>query len=244
MRDHTTRRGAAWTALGCGLLLCAAQTGCRELGSPGWSNPFASKPSKALTEPLETVRTSQNPAERVQALGVLRTTAAQKGPDEQAQIVAELRLMLQRERNPFLRADAVRTLAGCNVPQTEDALQAASLDSSSSVRMACCGVLGERRNGPALDLLARMATDDADTDVRLEAVKALGRFEGGQAVPILAQALDSDNPAMQYRAMQSLGTATKQDLGSDVEAWKAFAQGRPATPRQTSIAERLSRPWF
>lgn len=244
MPEHSTRRGS-WTAACCLSALVAAHAGCSQFETPDFSNPFAKKPpTVAQTDPLNTLRSSQNPAERVEALSVLRTSMATRGPDEQAQLVADVQLLLQRERDPFLRAEAMRSVSGCNVPQVEDLFQQCTLDAHPAVRVACCRTLAERRNGPALAVLSRLAVEDADIDVRLEALKGLAKFEGNQATPALAAALDDSNPAVQYRAMQSLSAATKQELGSDVQVWKDFLAGKPAAPKNTSFAERFTKPWF
>lgn len=244
MPEHSTRRGS-WTAACCLAALLAGQAGCSQFGKPGFSNPFARKaPSAAQTDPLNTLRTSQNPAERVEALSVLRKSMATRGQDEQAQLVADVQLLLQRERDPFLRADAMRSVSGCTVPQVEDLFQQCTLDAHPAVRVACCQTLAERRNGPALAVLSRLAVEDADIDVRLEALKGLAKFEGSQAAPALAAALDDSNPAVQYRAMQSLSATTKQDLGNDVQVWKDHLAGKPVSPKSSSFAERLTKPWF
>jgi HEAT repeat protein len=75
-------------------------------------------------------------------------------------------------------------------------------------------------------------------DVRLAAARALGETRSPAAVPALGEALSDTNPAMQYRAVQSLKMTTGQDLGDKVDRWQRYVKGEPTGP-PPSLAERL-----
>src|SRR5439155_15505188 len=123
-----------------------------------------------------------------------------------------------------LRAEMLRTLAAVPAAAAEPILKAGLKDSDPDVRIASCHAWGQRRTPEAVQLLSDMLTGDSNLDVRLAAARALGQTHDEQAVAALGQALDDSNPAMQYRAVQSLKAVTKRDFGNDVEAWRQYCK--------------------
>ena len=56
----------------------------------------------------------------------------------------------------------------------------------------------------------------------------------------LGAALEDRDPAMQYRAVQSLQAVTGQNFGNDVERWQQYVRGEvPKSREPTSLAERF-----
>jgi HEAT repeat protein len=88
--------------------------------------------------------------------------------------------------------------------------------------------------------LSELLKSDVDTDVRLAAARALGQTHDQAAVAALGAALEDRDPAMQYRAVQSLQELTGKNLGNNVERWQQYVRGEaPKTQEPTSLAERF-----
>jgi hypothetical protein len=162
------------------------------------------------------------PAERVAKLQEISQNAP--GMDDQAKVqrVAELATELPNEADPLVREQIVRTLAALSMPQSISALRMALSDSAPTVRVAACRALGQIPAPEAQAALLEALNSDTDIDVRL------------------AVALDDRDPALQYRAMQTLSEVTGQSLGNSVAAWRQYVQGGNVTPGEpASVAQRL-----
>ena len=141
------------------------------------------------------------------------------------------------------RVDAVRALAALSTNSASATLFAATTDRDAQVRVAACQGLATRQDPNAIPALQHVLGSDTDIDVRLAATRALGVFQDRAAIGALAIALDDPDPALQYRAMQSLKTASGQNYGTDLVAWRQFVRGENPTVKGTSLAERF-RNWF
>lgn len=170
----------------------------------------------------------------------LQTTAKRFSPAEQEQIAGDLEMQIAREQDPFIRAELVRTIGAFSSSRTDEVLLAQLTDASAVVRTAACQAMSNRGTDAAREGLARAVRDDSDLDVRLEATKGLGNYSGPEAAAALGLALDDNNPAIQFRAMQALKQSTKQSYGNDVDAWKGYLAGNPVPPKTPTIAERIT----
>jgi HEAT repeat protein len=113
-------------------------------------------------------------------------------------------------------------------------------DSAPTVRVAACRALGQIPAPEAQAALLEALNSDTDIDVRLAAADALKNFPNRQTIDGLAVALDDRDPALQYRAMQTLSEVTGQSLGNSVAAWRQYVQGGNVTPGEpASVAQRL-----
>jgi HEAT repeat protein len=99
-------------------------------------------------------------------------------------------------------------------------------------------------SGHAVPQLQEIIGSDTNVDVRLSATKALGNFSGRQAVSAISLALNDSDPALQLRAMESLASASGENLGLNVGAWKNYVarvapeMPAPANGSQTRVAEQ------
>lgn len=166
---------------------------------------------------------------------------AQGGPVEQQQRVAQgLREIIRRDPILLLRLHAVNLAKLLRCPAATGALQDASTDSSADIRIAAVKAWESMPADQAVPQLQEMIGSDTNVDVRLSATKALGKFSGRQAVGAISLALNDPDPALQLRAMESLASASGENLGLSVSAWKDYvARVNPASSStdRTRVAE-------
>jgi len=184
------------------------------------------------------------PAERVAKIQELGRQAASADPEEQQRVAAQLAEAIRDEEDPLIRVEIVRAMGSVKGPLAERVLQAATDDPAPEVRIAACEAWGRRGGTAAVGVLGEVLGGDLDIDVRLAAAKALGQTADPKAVAVLGRVLDDPDPALQYRAVQSLREVTGKDLGNDVRRWQQYVRGElPADALQPSLAERV-RQWF
>jgi HEAT repeat protein len=168
--------------------------------------------------------------------------AAWAKPDEQERISGELAAAFPVEADPLIRLEIVRALDGYPTAAAASTLDAALGDSDGDVRIAACKVWGERGGPEAVAKLQGVLASDLDQDVRLAAARALGETGDPAAVSALGDALADADPAMQYRAVQSLRSVTGEDFGNDVNRWRQYVRGEsPAPENPTPIVQRFRR---
>ena len=148
--------------------------------------------------------------------------------------------IVETHPSAFLRTAAVETLGGLRVPESDEGLRIALKDADSSVRITACQAWGKRRNRESIERLAETLGSDTDVDVRIAAARELGRFSDPVAYQALSLALEDDDPALQYRAVESLKLGSGKNYGNDFSAWQKFAQGQDPGPEYVpSLAERV-----
>jgi hypothetical protein len=91
---------------------------------------------------------------------------------------------------------------------------------------------------PRAEAMLKGGMRDADIDVRLAAARALGKLKNPASVSALGLALDDDNPAMQFRAMQSLKAVTGKQFET-VKEWREYLHGEKT--ESPSVWARLRR---
>ncbi len=183
--------------------------------------------------------------EQIAELKTIEAQGSRLSVAEQEFRVNQLTELIRNEESPLLRSHSVKALAAIPQPGASFGLDMASADEEVEVRVAACQAWGARGGANAAESLATMAKTDTDVDVRIAAVDALGGFKDQSpiAVKALGEALDDRDPALQLKAMRSLGQVTGRDYGNDVAAWRAFAQGREPNRPERSVAERVTS-WF
>lgn len=182
---------------------------------------------------------------RIADLRDLQRSAKRLAPEVRERTVTEMTELVRQDDNPLIRSAGVKVLGEIPTLTALAGIQAAAVDPDPLVRTAACQAFGRRADADSAAALARLAANDADTDVRLAAVAALGHCQDEQAVQALTQALDDSNPAIQFRAVQSLKSSTGQSLGDNIAVWRAYLHGEPS-PEQpaVSFAERLQRMFY
>jgi hypothetical protein len=170
----------------------------------------------------------------------VRNSVAGMSAEQQEHWCGELKHIVQTHPNPVLRAACVNTLAEFTVPGANEPLTLAMKDADSAVRIAACRAWGKKGGKEAPELLAVTLGSDSDMDVRIAAARELRRFPDRVAYEALGLALQEDDPALQYRAIESLKEASGKDYGNNLQAWQQFAQGKDPGPEYTpSVADRV-----
>lgn len=175
-------------------------------------------------------------ADRIKALRNLAQQAASLPPDEQQRATDELCQALPKEQDVLVRSEMLRTIARFPNPRAEAMLKAGLRDGDQDVRIVCCAAWGSRGGKEANLVLCETLTSDTDNDVRLAAARALGELKDPEAEAALGLALDDANPAIQYRAMQSLKSITGKKFET-VKEWREYIHGEQK--EQPSLMDRL-----
>jgi HEAT repeat protein len=177
---------------------------------------------------------------RLEELQNLRQEAARMNQQQQAQLAGRLNMSVVRDPSAVYRAEVVRTLGALSTAAAIEGLQAASQDEEPVVRIAACEAWGQRGGVDAQHALGTIVRSDGDLDVRIVAARELGNFKDQAAIQSLGAALDDPNPALQFRAVESLRRISDEDFGNNVPAWRQYVRGEPVDhPEPPSIVDRL-----
>lgn len=177
------------------------------------------------------------PYERVEKLRELAKSAPEMPETEQRRLTGILLEDIQKEEDPAMRAEILKTLTALGNETSLAVLKAALKDPNPLVRTTACEGWRKRGGTEAAGTLMQMMNTDKDLDVRMAAARELGELQDKEAIPTLGTWLDDPNPAMQYRAVQSLRKITGKDFGEDVTKWKLYVQG--GSPEEVSIVSKL-----
>ena len=138
----------------------------------------------------------------------------------------QYRDMVEHERDPIVKAVAIRALAKHGTP--EDALKILPhlTDANVQVRWEAAKGLQRLHNPAAVpDLLKTLSNSGEDADVRVAAAVALGQYPEDRAFQGLIAALDARELAVNTAAEQSLNILTGQSLGLDAPSWLNWYNG-------------------
>ncbi len=154
------------------------------------------------------------------------TVQAAKGGgfDEKQRAGEMLGQTASRDSVLLMRLHAVQLLGELDCPAAQDALENASRDYNSDVRIAAIDAWQRKTPDLAIPQLQELVANDTHIDVRLAATRALGNFSGGSAMRALEIALNDPDPALQLRAAESLRASTGQPFGHDVVAWQHYVE--------------------
>jgi hypothetical protein len=158
---------------------------------------------------------------------------------EQARMCEQLAQQIRTEPDPIVRKAIQETIAEFKAPLASAVLLAGLHDDDHDVRVACCRMLGKRKDVAAIDALSTAIREDTDLDVRLAAVDALGAMKNPAAINALATALKDRDPAMQFAGVEAMKSVTGETkLGNDVEAWRQYADQHSGLQSTTAVASQ------
>jgi HEAT repeat protein len=151
-------------------------------------------------------------------------------------------LQLQKEEFAQMRIRLLQTLGAFPQPAATAMVTAGLEDSDRDVRIICCETVGKHKPPDAAKLLMKVLSSDTEIDVRIAAARALGEFKDDAAViAALGTALDSTDPAVQYRAVQSLRKTTGKNYDDNINTWREYVKGN--NPPEPSVATKVKN-WF
>ncbi len=202
---------------------------------------FLSSPWKKKPEELLNVKT---PDDRVKELKELAKAAKKKTPEEQQRSSDELAKEIQKESDPMLRRQILRTLAEFPTPVALNVLKAGLRDGDADVRVVACQSLGKRGGKEAVQELSGIVGSDTNLDVRIAAVRAMGQTKDATATSVLGDVLADPDPALQYRAKESLRLVSGRDYGDDVQAWRQYAKTGQSDAPEISLTARVRRYFY
>lgn len=180
------------------------------------------------------------PSEEMKLLKGVAERAPSMPPEQKQRYTKLLTQAIQKEKDPLVRCEILRTLAALPSPTSTTILVAALKDPDSQVRMTACEMVAKQHDPAVAARIAEVLTGDTDGDVRLAAATALGQCHDPAALPALGQALEDKDPAMQRRAVLSLKAVTGKDLGNDVTRWRAYIHNQPLPPDSSpTLAQRF-----
>jgi HEAT repeat protein len=225
------------------LVVCcclAVSAGCAATADSA-GGMFGKLVGRKTTEQKLNIKT---PEDHLEELRELAKSAPKKSPEEQSRIADTLAAEIQEEQDPLMRRQILRTLAEYPTPVSMNILIAGLADADVEVRRVACQSLGRVGGPQAVQELTRVSTSDTDIDVRISAVRALGATSEKAALVPLVDALADRDPAIQFRAQESLRTLSGHDYGADVQAWREYANTGKSNAAEVSEAERLRRSLF
>jgi hypothetical protein len=142
--------------------------------------------------------------------------------------VRAYRDMVREDRDPGVRAAAIRALARWGAPEDATLIAVHLHDSNVHVRREAAAGLQRLHFRTVVPAMLRvMRTETEDADVRQALAVALGQYQEDRVVQGLIAALDAPELTVNLAAHQSLVTLTGQDHGLDQRAWlNWYAQSR------------------
>lgn len=157
---------------------------------------------------------------------------------QQDEIAQRLKDVIFRDPIVLLRLHAVQQLGRLSCPNALDALQTASKDRNTEIRVAAARSLGKMAHPDAIPILQEVIGSDMNGDVRLAATQAMGSFSSVQSLEALSIAIEDKDPALQVAAIESLEKVTGQNLGPDVFAWKNYLSSHLPSSSSERTANR------
>jgi len=224
-------------AVGLGLSL---GSGCAEIAG----NMRGVAESLSLKKTTEQELGIKTPKDRMKDLKQLAKNVGHQKPEEQQRIVDVLSRELAAERDPLVRRHIVRALAACPPASAEKVLFGCLEDPDMETRRTVCKCLGERGGPASIQELGRVIASETNFHVRIAAVKALGETNDKGAMMPLVEAMADSDPALKNRARESLTAVSGRDYGTNVQAWREFAQNGKTELPEVSLAERIRRDYF
>jgi len=185
--------------------------------------------------------TYRTPQMRIDAIREFSSRSTGTDSEDQRKLTNQLARQIQIEPDPFVREIIIETIASFRTPLAQQVLQAGLHDEESAVRIASCRALGAQGDPGAVKNLERTLRADNDQDVRLAAAEGLGGIKTPDSIQALSIALEDQDPALQFVAVESLKSVSGQDFGGDVRAWRQYATGQDPAIRErpVSLAEQI-----
>ncbi|MGI9495106.1 MAG: HEAT repeat domain-containing protein [Mariniblastus sp.] len=232
--SQTKQNVVTFALLAASLGMCVSLTGCAEgrLWRTGQYVPWAQNKWIEEEKIADTLFVKKREMREQVEFAINGT---QQDQQNAAKFLAEI---VRRDSILLHRIYAVKLLGQLDCPASLKALQEATEDSNSEIRIAAIGSLEQLPADNSLPRLQEILMDDTNTDVRLAAARAIGEFSGEQAITAVAVALDDQDPALQRRVMQSLEKISGEPLGIDLVAWEKYVKATTSDSISPTLKSR------
>ncbi len=232
--SQTKKNVVTFALLAASLGMCVSLTGCAEgrLWRTGQYVPWAQNKWIEEEKIADTLFVKKREMREQVEFAINGT---QQDQQNAAKFLAEI---VRRDSILLHRIYAVKLLGQLDCPASLKALQEATEDSNSEIRIAAIGSLEQLPADNSLPRLQEILMDDTNTDVRLAAARAIGEFSGEQAITAVAVALDDQDPALQRRVMQSLEKISGEPLGIDLVAWEKYVKATTSDSISPTLKSR------
>ncbi len=150
--------------------------------------------------------------------------------------------LLKTDKDPLVRAAAVRALGRAQDPNYAPDVTRALLDTDTTVRQDAATALDNVYNDGSAMALRSRAMSDADQDVRAGSCRALRHHHSIAVVRTLVDCLSDKAFSVRFQAHQSLVEVVGKDLGYDPESWSDVAGARALSPQPA--ASSVAAPWW
>ncbi len=154
-------------------------------------------------------------------------------PADQQRVAARLTEMIQKDDRVLVRLHAAQLLGELSPDVAMSGALAATKDREADVRVAACRVFGKMKTDDALTQLSNVMQRDEQPDVQIAAVRAMSHFRSPRAAQLLRFALESEQPALQLAAADSLQSITGQKFGRDIPKWQEHVASLGPTENST-----------
>lgn len=121
-----------------------------------------------------------------------------------------------QDKDTYLRAYAVKALAGFEDAEVEDELIQSLKDSFWRVRVSAAEALGERKSKNAVNILIYKAKKDPEPNVKIAAVKALGQISDAESMEFLRE-LYKKNTTLASLRTEAVGIIIQEDLAASID---------------------------
>jgi hypothetical protein len=149
--------------------------------------------------------------------------------------------LLKTDRDPLVRAAAVRALGRAQDANYAPDVTRALLDADATVRQDAAIAADKVYDGSSAAVLRNRAISDVDQDVRANSCRALRHHRDMAVVRTLVECLSDKAFSVRYQAHESLVEVVGKDLGYDGQEWADVAGARALAPK-AAPADEL--PWW
>jgi hypothetical protein len=179
------------------------------------------------------------PEDRCEGIDRFARRVVDLSPAQAQRAAVILRKSFEEEGGAGPRGAIVRALARIPLPAAWVPVILASFgDRDESVRREARRAVLSARSG-FLAVVERLLTEDEDPTFRANLLLVLRDRRRADAVPLLLAALE-DHPRVAAAAAEALEAITGETFGLDADAWKRWAQERPAPPPPASDGETVT----
>lgn len=160
--------------------------------------------------------------------------------------VRQYRDMVINERDPIVKAIAIRALGRYGAPSDAAIIEIHLTHENEQVRWEAAKAMQRLHNPGVVGTMLLLLRDDQQrTDIRVALADGLGQYAEDRVFQALVAALDQRELAVNVTANESLTTLTGQDFGLDQAQWlRWYNQTRAAGENPFALQEQYLYPTY